>query len=276
MGKSKSQWALLGFGILVFVITEAIAIFSIPFAKINFESAETTPKEAVATLFAFLLVIFAFLALLKYFRDRNLFGFFFFLSLFFGLNFLFSLYLPILAAFILSLALVLGKALGRKVITQNLALIPGMAGVGLAIGLSFTPNGALILLLALSFYDIVAVYFSKHMIKLFRGMLSHGVIPAVIIPEKIFGLLKNVFDVKPGMGFLLLGTGDLVLPVIFIVAVSGLGMSAIAASVLGSLIGFAATEFIFTHQRLRRPMPALPPIATGTVICFLLERLLFA
>lgn len=267
---------MLTSGMIAFAITEVIAVLSSNRALSAFIQADTTPEETVATFFALLLAFFAFLVLVRYFRERNLLGFFFFLSLFFGLNFLFSLYLPAIAALIVSLTLLLGKALGRRVLTQNLALIPGLAGIGIAVGLSLTPIGAMILLSALSAYDIAAVYLTKHMVALFRGMLSGGVIPAVIIPEKFSGLVQKIDKIKPGGGFMLLGTGDLVLPTIFVVAVSGLGTTAIVASAVGSVLGFAATELIFTHQRFRRPMPALPPIATGTILGFLVERLLLA
>ncbi len=265
---------MIPFGILAFAATEAIAFFSMPRALVTFGSADATPAEALATFVSLLLTFFAILVLLRYFRERNLLGFFFFISLFFGLYFLLSLYLPPLAALTVSLGIVLVKALGRRVITQNLALIPGLAGIGLAVGLSLTPHGALILLVVLSIYDIIAVYFTKHMVTLFRGMLKVGVIPAVIIPEKFFGLAQKIEEIKPGMDFLMIGTGDLILPTIFVVAVSGLGRDAVLASAAGSLVGFIATEMIFTHQRFRRPMPALPPIATCTILGFLLERLL--
>lgn len=272
--KNRAQWVLLLSGMGAFLTTELLAVFSLPRALAASFVAEATPEEALATFFALMFGFFAFLVLFSYFRNRNLWGFFFFISLFFGLNFFLSLYFGTGFALFLSLALILGKALGRRVITQNLALIPGLSGIGIAIGMSLTENGALILLLILSFYDIIAVYFTKHMVALFRGLLRGGVIPAVIISEKFSGLGQKVDKISAGAGFMFLGTGDIVLPTIFIVAISGLGGAAIGGSILGSLIGFAATEIIFTHQRFRRPMPALPPIATCTILGFLLARLM--
>lgn len=264
---------MLASGILVFILTEYIALVSAPRALLEFIKVDTTPEEAVASALALILIFFSLLVLVRYFRERNLIGFFFFLSLFFGLQFLFSLYLPSLVALLAAFALVLGKALGRYVITQNLALIPGLAGIGVAVGLSLTPYGAMILLVVLSLYDILAVYFTKHMVAMFRGMLQHGVIPAIIIPEKFSGLFKRVYDISPGSGFMLLGTGDIVIPAIFAVSVSSLGNTAALAAVIGSVIGFISTELIFTNQRFRKPMPALPPIATCTILGFLVERL---
>ncbi|MBI2098937.1 hypothetical protein HYT45_00800 [Candidatus Uhrbacteria bacterium] len=273
--QKKKQWTMIISGLVAFAGAEAIAFVSAPRALKSFVSRDSTPEEGLAALLAVLLVFFSFLVLVRYFRERNLLGFFFFISLFFGLYFLFGLYLPAIPALAFSLLLILSKALGRRVITQNLALLPGLAGIGVAVGLSFTPYGALLLLAALSVYDIIAVYFTKHMVALFRNMLKGGVIPAIIIPEKFSGLIQKIEDIKPGAGFMLIGTGDLALPTIFVVAVSGVGTSASLASGLGSMIGFVATELIFTHQRFRRPMPALPPIATGTILGFLVERLLY-
>lgn len=269
----KSQVTMLLSGAAAFALTEIIAAASLPRAKNILAVAETTPKEILATWLAFLLVFFALLFLFNYFREKNLFGFFFYLSLFFGVNFLLSLYLPWIVSLLVALALFLGKALGRFVITQNMALIPAMSGIGLAVGLALTPNGAMILLLALSFYDIIAVYFTKHMVSMFRGMLSAGVIPAIIIPERVSGLFRRTYEVAPGAGYMLLGTGDIIVPVVFLAAVSGGGYGAVISSAMGSLAGFAATETIFTHQRFRRPMPALPPIASGTILGFLIYKL---
>lgn len=272
--KTAAQWTMLFSGMCAFLATELLAVFSVPRALRAFIIAEATPKETLSAFFAFIFVFFALLVLFAYFRERNLLSFFFFVSLFFGLNFLLSLYFRAAPALLLSLALVLGKAFGRRVIIQNLALIPGMAGIGIAIGMSLTESGALILLLILSFYDIIAVYFTKHMVALFRGLLNRGVIPALIIPVNFYGLFGSINKISPGAGSMLLGTGDIVLPTIFIVAISAVGQVAVWSTIFGSLLGFAATEIIFTHQRFRRPMPALPPIATGTILGFLVGRLL--
>lgn len=265
---------MIGGGMLAFLATEVLAVFSVSRKGISFFESAATPREIIAAWLAFLMLFFSVLVLFKYFRDRDLFGFFFFLSLLFGLNFLFSLYLPPIAALPLSLALLLGKALGRRVFTQNLALIPGLAGISIAVGASLGQTTAMIFLIVLSFYDIIAVYFTKHMVALFRGLLSHGVIPAIIIPEKLSGFLKRTYEINSGSNFMLLGTGDIIVPAMFVVAVAPLGAPAAVGAVLGSLLGFVATETIFTHQRLRRPMPALPPIATGTILGFLAARML--
>lgn len=265
---------MIGGGMLAFLLTEALAVFSVSRRGISFFDSVGTPREIIASWLAFLMLFFSLLVLFKYFRDRDLFGFFFFLSLLFGLNFLFSLYFSPIVALPLSLALLLGKALGRRVFIQNLALIPGLAGISIAVGESLGQNTAMALLIVLSFYDIIAVYFTKHMVVLFRGLLSHGVIPAIIIPESFSGFLKRTYEISPGSGFMLLGTGDIILPAVFAVAVSPLGYAAVLGAVAGSLLGFVATETIFTHQRFRRPMPALPPIATGTILGFFIVRML--
>ncbi len=271
----KTQLTMIVSGMIVFIFTEIIAVASVHRASSSFIKIDENPAEVLTTAIAFSLVFLGLLALFRYFRERNLFGFFFYLSLFFGLNFLLSLYLPWIGALLIALALFLGKALGRRVITQNLALLPGLAGISVAVGLAFTPYGAMFLLLVLSFYDIVAVYFTKHMISLFRRLLSSGVIPAIIIPERFSGFLRRTYEVTPGFGFMLLGTGDIIVPAVFIVSVSALGWPVVMGSIVGSLLGFAATETIFTHQHFRRPMPALPPIATGTILGFLIGRLLY-
>ena len=89
--ENRKQWTMIPFGILAFAATEAIAFFSMPRALVNFASTDITPEEALATFVSLLFVFFAFLVLLRYFRESNLLGFFFFISLVFGLYFIWAL-----------------------------------------------------------------------------------------------------------------------------------------------------------------------------------------
>jgi len=163
----------------------------------------------------------------------------------------------------------------RFVMVQNIAMILAIAGIGSIFGLSVTPFVAVIILLALSFYDIAAVYWTKHMVKMAEGMIRTRNIFGIIIPETISGLGASMKSAQPGKGFMILGSGDIVMPIIL--AASVVSYSLLAALVIGifSLVGLVITHILFVSQKIRRPMAALPPIAVMSIIGYLVSVLIF-
>jgi presenilin-like A22 family membrane protease len=88
-----------------------------------------------------------------------------------------------------------------------------------------------------------------------------------VIPEHPRLLLKRLSAVKPGEGFFFLGTGDIALPAIFVASALRQGPVPAFGAVVGSVVGLLFTDLFFAIGR-KRPMPALPPIAVGTMLGF--------
>ena len=70
---------------------------------------------------------------------------------------------------------------------------------------------------------------------------------------------------------MMLGTGDFVFPLIM--AASAYSISPVAAWLVFSfaLFGLLLMHLIFFSQKIRRPMPALPPLAAFAIFGFLIS-----
>lgn len=164
----------------------------------------------------------------------------------------------------------------RNVLVHNIAIIFSLAGLGSILGLSLTTQTIVIILLILSFYDVIAVYKTKHMVAMARNMIESGAVFGFIIPFEFKGFLSTRKEARDKLGeqFMVLGSGDIGLPIIF--AGSLVAQSLLTAMFVAgfSLIGLFATHLIFINQKKRAPMAALPPIATMTIIGYLIALLL--
>ena len=181
----------------------------------------------------------------------------------------FLLYIAILFGLLVTLPRVLGEVVGvtasyavfvlyllRKenmwVMNATLALM--IPGVGGWLGASLSVGPALVLLVAVSAYDYVSVYGTKHMVTLAKGSkeMKLPLMFAVPVKDRVMGV----------------GTGDMALPLVFTVSVlAGHGLVTAAAASLGGLAGLALV-FWYAIQDKGKALPALPPIAAGSVLGF--------
>ena len=161
-----------------------------------------------------------------------------------------------------------------SVLIHNICIIIGIAGLGAMLGLRVRPETMIPLLIFFSVYDFIAVYKTKHMVKMAKEMIEHQAILALIIPEKASDFKGKLKQVKAGGKFMVLGGGDIVFPLLFCVSLlpRGLLVSLIVAGF--SLIGLFFSYFVFTRQKIKKPIPALPPIAIFSIIGFLVTLLL--
>ena len=143
-----------------------------------------------------------------------------------------------------------------------------MPGIAAILGSSLNPKTAVFLLIFMSIYDYVAVYRTKHMVKMAKAMISGRAIFAMIYPEHLKGFWSSIKEARPGEGFMMLGTGDFVFPILM--ATSAYAVSAAAAWIvfIFSLFGLLLMHLIFMSQKIRRPMPALPPLAAFAILGF--------
>src|SRR3990167_1660742 len=111
----------------------------------------------------------------------------------------------------------------RNVLIHNVGIILAVAGVGSLLGLAISPTTAVVVMIILSFYDIIAVYVTKHMVIMAKTMMESGAIFGFIIPSQVRGLFSPKQEAQaqvgiglPGQGgqFMILGSGDIGLPVV--------------------------------------------------------------
>ena len=163
----------------------------------------------------------------------------------------------------------------HNVLVHNVSIMLGIAGVSSLLGVTISPQYAVILLVLLSFYDIVAVYWTKHMVYLAKGMVESGAIFGFVVPSNIKDLFYHKQEARQELGdrFMILGSGDIGLPLILASSMAVVSIAQALIVGLFALGGLFLTHIIFVNQKTRKPMAALPPIATLTIIGYMVTQL---
>ncbi len=222
-------------------------------------------------LLSFLIATLLMLLFLKISKGKFMFEVFFSGAIIFGAQGPLGIIFVKFTAFLGAIAIVALRFIYPRIWTQNIAIIIGIAGIAASLGMSVEPLMALIILILLSVYDIIAVYKTRHMIKLFRGMAKRGTVLALVVPRS-FSLWFNKFEIiKPENKneFIFLGTGDLALPIFFAMSAFSQGIKFSLFIIFGAVIGFAVNHIIFINQKEKKPMPALPAIALFSIIGYI-------
>src|SRR5256885_783544 len=164
------------------------------------------------------------------------------------------------------------------------------AGVTAILGISFGAIPAILLLVALAFYDAWAVYRTKHMITLADELTSQRLPILLVIPKKAGYSFREQKSLKAQVASgeereaMFIGLGDLIIPGIMSVSAftfltapgrSFLGLEpnafVAAGTVLGSLVGFF---FLMRFVLKGNPQAGLPLLNGGALLGFLLTDLL--
>lgn len=259
-----------------FSLIGVISIFSV--AKI-YSSSFISGTRAPAIFWWQFLLAFGIgtaivLGLIRIMHGGLLLRLFFLLALFSGTLITMSVFIPDTWALIFSLSLVSFYVIWPRVWFHNLILILTLPGIAALLGASLNPWTAVSILIIMSVYDYVAVYKTKHMVRMAKAMISGRAIFALIFPEHWQGFKSHLNEAHPGEGFMMLGTGDFVFPLIM--AASAYAINPVAAWLVFSfaLLGLLLMHLIFVSQKVRRPMPALPPLAAFAILGFLIAVIL--
>ncbi len=199
---------------------------------------------------------------------------FFIFALFAGTLITLDAFLSENTALILAFALITFYVMRPSVWLHDLILIFTLPGIAALIGLSFEPFLVAAFLIVMSVYDYIAVYKTKHMVKMAKAMIAQRAIFAMIFPENWRGFKAGLSEAHPGEGFMMLGSGDFVFPVMMAVSALSLSQAAAWLVLLFSALGLLAMHLIFISQKVRRPMPALPPLAAFAILGFLVASFL--
>ena len=256
-----------------FFLVGVLSIFSI--AKIlEFGKFEATQISWWQFLLAFGIGTAVILGLIRIMHGGLFLRIFFLLALFSGTLITLNIFLSNVLSFILSLFLVVIYSFYPYVWFHNLILILTLPGIAAVLGASLSPYLVVALLIFMSVYDYIAVYKTKHMVKMAKAMIAGRAIFAMIYPEHWHGFKSHLDRAHPGEGFMMLGTGDFVFPIVM--ATSAYFISALVAwtVLVSSLFGLLLMHIVFSLQKVRRPMPALPPLAAFAILGFLLAVML--
>lgn len=224
--------------------------------------------SSAQSLMYFLIIFFSvtlfLLVLFQLYRGGYIYRILFTAVCFIGLFKVFELVFPSSLALTVSLIFVLGLYLIPAVWTHNVIVIVASAGIGPVFGLQFSMSAAFILLAILSLYDVIAVFITRHMVGMAHEMIKNQASFALIIPEHWKDFRSPLSSVRPGSGFLIVGGGDVILPMFFTTSLY-LYQPQLAYWAVGGMAG----GLFFNHMWLmnhRRPLPALPFIALGAAL----------
>ena len=201
-----------------------------------------------------------------------------------GIFIVFGLSLPLLAASIIAIAGSLIWFFRPRVWLHNLLMILTLVSAGSVFGLLLSPWAAIVFMLVISVYDVLAVRFG-YMLWLVKRLSESEILPAFVIPRAIPGWnlnlkkegFKNLLEDKVAeREFSILGGGDLGFPLLLTASVFftyGLASSLIVAAF--SLLGLIAAYWIQRVFLKGKPMPALPPIFLMSLIGFLIAYFVY-
>lgn len=191
------------------------------------------------------------------------------IAIFFTSAILFELLFPY-AVGVISVGIILGfiitawKVLRPSLTSQNIALVFSVSGAGAIIGASFGIIPVLVFILLLSIYDFISVFFTKHMVYMAKALTKKPMAFTAAFPTKT-KKYQHIFQ---------LGGGDLVIPLVLSVSVlNSFGFWSMIYCIAGSLTALLLL-FSLVVKRPGRPLPALPPIAAGGAIGFVISLLI--
>jgi len=198
----------------------------------------------------------------------------FIFSVFSGGLFSLNIWLGDFFSLILILILIIWWIKKPTVLNHNILIVLGISGVGGILGLELKPLTVVFLLIIFSIYDFIAVYRTKHMVKMAKEMISSGAILGIIVPQNILDFKEELREVRPGGRFLILGGGDIAFPLLFSASLISQGIlnSLIVAGF--SLIGLFSGFYFFIRQKKCKPIPALPLIAIFSIVGYIITKLL--
>jgi presenilin-like A22 family membrane protease len=168
-------------------------------------------------------------------------------------------------------ALIVGRWFRPVVWLHNLVVLLAAVGVARLLGFQFSPRSATMIVVVLAIYDIIAVFFSRHMVTMARVLFERQAFFGLVMPNRLAGWKQKLADATPGRTAAVLGAGDLAFPLLY--AFSHLFYSGTRDFLV--ITGFTFVGVVVLHglsliPKQRRPLPALPPL----IACQLLGALL--
>jgi len=232
---------------------------------------QISPLKFITYFLGVTLFIFFLSYVLKLKKEKGLiFKTLFILAIFSGSITLFSAWLPDETSFVLIIILLFWWVKWPSIFIQDLLVVFGIAGAGSFLGLALDPLVVVLLLIIFSIYDWIAVFKTKHMIKMAREMIESRAVLALVVPPDISSFKEGFKEIRPGGKFLILGGGDIVFPLLFVASLVPFGVLKSLIVAFFSLLGLLASFLFFISQKRRQPIPALPPIAFFSIIGYLI------
>lgn len=216
-------------------------------------------EEKTSYVSVFLAILFAtFLAsILIKFNAEKLWKFWFFLSIWFALSISFSAFIRQEIAIILALVISIFRVVKHNLIVHNFSEVFIYGGLAALFSQSLSIFSISILLILISIYDMIAVWKTKHMIKLAEFQTRLKLFAGFLISYKDKKKVKTA----------ILGGGDIGFPLLFAASVFDVyGFKAILIPIATSLL----LIMIFLFGENNKFYPAMPFLSIGCFLGYLL------
>lgn len=248
----------------------------------DIERPEIEESSSYLWIFFAILIGTALLLLLIKFQRVNLWKFWFFISVWLALSIAFGAFINQLFAVMLGFILGIWKIFKPNIWVHNtteLFVYGGLAAIFVPI---LNVWGVFILLLVISIYDMIAVWKSKHMVKLAKFQTRSKVFAGLLIPYQIPKKTLDKNQIKEQNSKIVkiksavLGGGDIGFPLIFTGVVMKQLMLTNTISIgflKASIISVTATISLFwllSAAKKDRFYPAMPFISIGCVIGYII------
>lgn len=247
--------------ILLLIAFLAVQILSLELGVL-FTKQEISFVEAPAdlmnsiVLFAYILLsAAAMFLLLKFYKGKKLFFAIEFFLIFSTINFVFASLVPEEIAFLIGMLAVFFRLIQPKL--RAVFLLIASATVGAILGTSldllskeFVLGPAILLAILLAVYDFIAVFRTKHMVKMAKELEKRNAAFAI--------------EINIGKERVELGTGDLVIPAMLVSSATKISLISALLVMAGAFTGMLA--IIILLEKKKGYYPALPPIIMYSLV----------
>jgi len=259
---------------ILFLITQILGIIvALDFVKTDTKATIVSEDtENVSNAFALIAYILVFTLILilaiKYFKGFGLVKVMEILAVFGTSWIVFDVFIPQISLMLALLVVGSRIFIKESIFLKNIASVIAVAGAGALLGVSLGVTPVLVFIIALAVYDLIAVFKTKHMVFLAKHLSDENLSFTVSMPTK-----EHLFQ---------MGTGDLIIPLVFSVSVlnsvfDGTNLEyAIILPILlllGSLVGLLGTLYYTGKQK--RALPALPMQVVLMLIIYLIGSFVF-
>lgn len=192
------------------------------------------------------------------------------IALFLGAWFYAMLILPMAWALAAASAITILQATLRRALIHNVFILAGAAGVALNLAFALSDKTLIVILVGLAIYDNFAGRPGGVAAEFAASLVHRGIIPGLIVPGRWRDAVLDIHAAIRRADALLLGVGDLVLPLALVAraAVYGIDRALVVAAGILLAAGWLGS------RGAGRPFPALIPLAAGSVIPYLLLMIL--
>ncbi|MFC2136360.1 presenilin family intramembrane aspartyl protease [Bacteroidota bacterium] len=260
---------------------------------VDSKSADDVPElmwwEVVLMVMILVLIGTGLVLLIMKFRLKKVWKGWFFLAVLIAMGWALQVVVSAWIAFGLAFILAALKLWKRNIIIHNFTEVLMYSGLAIILTPWFGESiiAAFAVLIAISVYDMIAVWKTKHMIEMAKFQTENKLFAGLMIPyDKEKGIhlqvppKPNGKDIKKKIKNAILGGGDVAFPLIFTaVVMRNLMKNGVAQSTAffqATVISFAVTISLlglFVFAKKKRFYPAMPVVTAGCFIGYLIVLL---